>query len=113
MVTNDVEALKQEAASRITFQGTPRAWLAEQGPWLLERGEGAYLYDADGRQFLDVMSGGVFAVLAGYGREEIARAMYDRPGSSTSRALTPVPARLQSSSRASTTRQPGRVGATR
>jgi hypothetical protein len=39
MVTNDVEALKQEAVSRIIFQGTPRAWLAEQGPWLLERGE--------------------------------------------------------------------------
>ncbi|HLO36157.1 MAG TPA: aspartate aminotransferase family protein, partial [Candidatus Deferrimicrobium sp.] len=47
-------------------------------PWVLERGEGALLYDADGREYLDALSGGVFAVLAGYGREEIARAMYEQ-----------------------------------
>ena len=33
---------------------------------MLERGEGALLYDADGREYLDAMSGGLFAVLAGY-----------------------------------------------
>ena len=37
-----------------------------------------FLYDADGREYLDAMAGGLFAVLAGYGREEIARAMYDQ-----------------------------------
>jgi adenosylmethionine-8-amino-7-oxononanoate aminotransferase len=45
---------------------------------VLERGEGALLYDAEGREYLDALSGGVFAVLAGYGREEIARAMYEQ-----------------------------------
>ena len=45
---------------------------------MLERGEGALLYDAEGREYLDALSGGVFAVLAGYGREEIARAMYEQ-----------------------------------
>ena len=45
---------------------------------MLDRGEGALLYDADGREYLDALSGGVFAVLAGYGREEIARAMYEQ-----------------------------------
>lgn len=72
------QQIKEEAIEKIIFQGTPRAWLKEHGPWLLERGRGAYLFDSEGRQFLDVMSGGVFAVLAGYGREEIARAMYEQ-----------------------------------
>lgn len=41
---------------------------------MLDRGEGAKLHDADGRAYLDALPGGLFAVLAGYGREEIARA---------------------------------------
>jgi adenosylmethionine-8-amino-7-oxononanoate aminotransferase len=70
--------LKQEAIERIIFHATPREWLIRGGPWVLERGEGALLYDADGREYLDALSGGLFAVLAGYGREEIARAMYEQ-----------------------------------
>ncbi len=70
--------LKQDALDKIIFHATPRGWLSETGPWVLERGEGALLYDADGREYLDALSGGVFAVLAGYGREEIARAMYEQ-----------------------------------
>jgi adenosylmethionine-8-amino-7-oxononanoate aminotransferase len=68
--------LKQDAIDKIIFHATPKALLGPRGPWLLERGDGALLYDADGREYLDALSGGVFAVLAGYGREEIARAMY-------------------------------------
>ncbi len=70
--------LKQEAIERIIFHATPREWLIRGGPWVLERGEGAFLYDADGREYLDALSGGLFAVLAGYGREEIASAMYEQ-----------------------------------
>jgi hypothetical protein len=70
--------LKQEAIERIIFHATPREWLTRGGPWVLERGEGALLYDADGREYLDALSGGLFAVLAGYGREEIARAMFEQ-----------------------------------
>jgi adenosylmethionine-8-amino-7-oxononanoate aminotransferase len=70
--------LKHEAVDKIIFHATPRDWLSRSGPWVLERGEGALLYDADGREYLDALSGGVFAVLAGYGREEIARAMYEQ-----------------------------------
>jgi len=74
--TTDKGQLKQAAADSIIFHATPRQWLKQAGPWLLERGQGALLYDASGREYLDAMSGGLFAVLAGYGREEIARAMY-------------------------------------
>ena len=74
----DLGRLRQDAIERIIFHATPREWLEESGPWVLERGEGALLYDADGREYLDALSGGVFAVLAGYGREEISRAMYEQ-----------------------------------
>jgi adenosylmethionine-8-amino-7-oxononanoate aminotransferase len=78
MTTDDLGRLKQDAVDRIIFHATPRTWLEADGPWVLERGEGALLYDADGREYLDALSGGVFAVLAGYGRDEIARAMYEQ-----------------------------------
>ena len=38
------------------------------------RGEGAYIYDAHGREYLDALSG-LFVVQAGYGREEIVEAI--------------------------------------
>ncbi len=92
MQTADLAQLKQDALNKIIFHMTPKRWLQTSGAWVLERGEGALLYDADGREYLDAMSGGLFAVLAGYGREEIARAMYDQalrlgytsPGAATS-----------------------------
>jgi adenosylmethionine-8-amino-7-oxononanoate aminotransferase len=73
--SGDLEHLKQDAVEKIIFHATPRRWLKAGGPWVLERGQGALLVDADGREFLDALSGGVFAVLAGYGRDEIAEAM--------------------------------------
>jgi adenosylmethionine-8-amino-7-oxononanoate aminotransferase len=78
MQTGDLARLKRDAIDKIIFHATPKKWLNEVGPWVLERGEGALLYDADGREYLDALSGGVFAVLAGYGRDEIARAMYEQ-----------------------------------
>jgi putrescine---pyruvate transaminase len=76
---DDIGRLKQEAIETIVFHATPREWLRQiGGPWVLERGEGALLHDVEGREYLDALSGGVFAVLVGYGREEIARAMYDQ-----------------------------------
>jgi len=74
----DLARLKQDALAKIIFHATPKDWLRPRGPWVLERGEGVLLYDAEGREYLDALSGGVFAVLAGYGREEIAHAMYEQ-----------------------------------
>jgi taurine-pyruvate aminotransferase len=73
----DLDTLKHDAIDHIIFHATPREWLKAAGPWVLERGRGAYLFDAEGREYLDALSGGVFAVLVGYGREEIARAIRD------------------------------------
>jgi adenosylmethionine-8-amino-7-oxononanoate aminotransferase len=79
MPAGDLDRLKHDAIEKIIFHATPKEWLkAGVGPWVLDRGAGALLYDADGREYLDALSGGVFAVLTGYGREEIARAMYEQ-----------------------------------
>src|SRR5215207_10466072 len=40
---------------------------------IVERGDGAYIYDAAGRRYLDALSA-LFVVQAGYGREEITAA---------------------------------------
>lgn len=77
-MSSELTQLKQEAVDKIIFHLTPKEWLKRVGPWVLERAEGALLYDTEGREYLDAMAGGVFAVLAGYGREEIARAMYEQ-----------------------------------
>lgn len=77
-MSNALSPLKQEAVEKIIFHMTPKDWLVRGGPWVLERGDGAFVYDSDGREYLDAMAGGVFAVLPGYGREEIARAMYEQ-----------------------------------
>ena len=78
MQNGDLGRLKQDALDKVIFHMTPKQWLTESGPWMLDRGDGALLYDVEGREYLDAMAGGLFAVLAGYGREEIARAMYDQ-----------------------------------
>ncbi len=41
------------------------------------RGEGAYIWDAQGRRYLDGLAG-LFVVQAGHGREELARAAYEQ-----------------------------------
>ena len=78
MEANERDRIARDAMRHIVFHMTPRAVLETDGPWVLDRGDGVHLVDATGRQYVDALSGGVFAVLAGYGREEIARAMYDQ-----------------------------------
>ncbi|MBL8161370.1 MAG: aspartate aminotransferase family protein [Anaerolineae bacterium] len=46
-------------------------------PLVIERGEGVYLYTADGRKILDGMAG-LWNVNVGYGREELAQAAYEQ-----------------------------------
>jgi taurine-pyruvate aminotransferase len=42
------------------------------------KGEGSYLWDANGKQFLDAVAGGVWCVNVGYGRESIANRVRDQ-----------------------------------
>lgn len=47
-------------------------------PLLMVRGEGMRLWDSQGREYLDAVSGGVWTVNVGYGRSEIADAVRDQ-----------------------------------
>ncbi|MDR3134743.1 MAG: aminotransferase class III-fold pyridoxal phosphate-dependent enzyme [Deltaproteobacteria bacterium] len=47
-----------------------------QPPVIMARGEGLRLWDVDGKEYLDASSGGVWCVNVGYGREDLAQAVY-------------------------------------
>jgi len=52
--------------------------LETNDPLVIVKGEGMHLYDATGKQHLDAVSGGLWTVNVGYGRERIAKAVYDQ-----------------------------------
>jgi len=47
-------------------------------PRVIVEGKGMRVWDAKGKELLDAVSGGVWTVNVGYGRESIARAVYDQ-----------------------------------
>ena len=47
-------------------------------PRVIVEGRGLRVWDATGREFLDAVSGGVWTVNVGYGRESIANAVRDQ-----------------------------------
>ena len=51
--------------------------LIDRPPMVITRGAGAKVYDQDGKEYIDALAG-LFCVNAGYGREAIARAMYEQ-----------------------------------
>jgi hypothetical protein len=51
MQTADVTQLKHDALDELIFHMTPKQWLTESGAWVLDRGEGAVLYDVEGREY--------------------------------------------------------------
>lgn len=56
---------------------TDHAALSRKGTRVITRAEGVYLYDSDGRQILDGMSG-LWCVNLGYGRRELAEVAYQQ-----------------------------------
>jgi taurine-pyruvate aminotransferase len=49
-----------------------------RSPMIVERAEGLRLWDIEGREYLDATSGGVWCVNLGYGRKELAQAVYQQ-----------------------------------
>ncbi len=47
-------------------------------PRIILEGKGMRVWDQNGKEYLDAVSGGVWTVNVGYGRERIARAIYDQ-----------------------------------
>ena len=62
MTARHLSELRRDAIEKVIFSATPKVWMRRGGgPWVLDRGEGAQLHDAEGREYLDALSGGVFA----------------------------------------------------
>ena len=50
----------------------------DAAPLMIVKGEGMRVYDSGGREYLDAVSGGVWTVNVGYGREKIADAVREQ-----------------------------------
>ena len=83
MMTGSSASLPVADVDRARGQGNPaeHLWMhftrmssfASKPVPIIERGEGAYIWDTNGRRYLDGLSG-LFAVQAGHGRVELAEA---------------------------------------
>ena len=74
----ETDRLKLDALAHCVFPLIDREQVRRDGPTIYVRGEGVRLWDAEGREFLDMMSSHTRANSLGYGNEEIARAVYEQ-----------------------------------
>ena len=63
--------------SHLILQRTPKKQI-EGGMTVITRGEGTRVFDQNGKRYLDLIAGGTRPVHVGYGRKEIAQAVYDQ-----------------------------------
>lgn len=73
MDSSVLKSLQQLDAAHHLHPFNDNAALAQKGTRILTRGEGVYVWDADGNQLLDAF-GGLWCVNVGYGRKELAQA---------------------------------------
>jgi taurine-pyruvate aminotransferase len=71
------EKIKMDLNSHLILQRTPRDQV-ERGIPVITRGKGVWVYDQDGNRYLDLVAGVTRPVHVGYGRKEIAQAVYDQ-----------------------------------
>ncbi len=63
--------------SHLILQRTAKEQVGK-GITVIGRGEGVWVYDQDGKRYLDLVAGVTRPVHVGYGRKEIAQAVYDQ-----------------------------------
>lgn len=68
---------KLDETSHLILHRTDQKEIRE-GITIIVKGEGVWVYDQDGKRYLDLDSGVTRPVHVGYGREELARAAYDQ-----------------------------------
>ena len=68
----------QSAAEHLWMHFTRMGNFANSPVPIVERGEGAYIYDNHGKRYLDALSG-LFVVQAGYGRDDSPTPLTGRP----------------------------------
>jgi len=73
----DSQALKQADIDHVIHPWAVYPEFQEKGALVIAESNGAYVYDADGKQYLDGI-GGIWCVNIGYGREEMAHAIAEQ-----------------------------------
>lgn len=71
----NIEALRFDDINHVWHHLTPGSAAAKGLPMFV-RGEGLKLWDSEGNEYLDASAGGVWVTNVGYGRKEIAEAVY-------------------------------------
>ena len=73
MATADYDHLQQAARDHLWMHFTRHSTFEDHDVPIIVRGEGAYIYDAQGRRYLDALAG-LFVSQLGHGRTELAEA---------------------------------------
>jgi len=74
----DADAIVKGDKNYLWHHLKPHKVFETQEQLVIVEGEGIVVKDIRGREFVDVTSGGVWSVMVGYGRESVARAVYDQ-----------------------------------
>ncbi|WP_408633677.1 aminotransferase family protein [Pseudorhodobacter aquimaris] len=76
--SNDMSDVVEADRAHIWHHLTQHKPFETTDPRIIVEGKGMRVWDAKGAELLDAVSGGVWTVNVGYGRESIARAIYDQ-----------------------------------
>ena len=77
-LTNDLTHVTEADRAHVWHHLLQHKALETTDPRIIVRGKGMRVWDQAGREFLDAVSGGVWTVNVGYGRESIADAVRDQ-----------------------------------
>lgn len=76
--SNDISEVVEADRSHIWHHLIQHKPFETNDPRIIVEGKGMRVWDAKGKEHLDAVSGGVWTVNVGYGRETIAKAVYDQ-----------------------------------
>jgi taurine-pyruvate aminotransferase len=76
--SNDISAVIEADRAHVWHHLIQHKPFETTDPRVMVEGKGLRVWDARGHEHLDAVSGGVWTVNVGYGRESIARAVYDQ-----------------------------------
>ncbi len=76
-MNEELKSLQQKDKDHHLHPFTDHLQLSKKGTRVITRGEGVYIWDSEGHQILDAMSG-LWCVNLGYGRKDLAQAAYEQ-----------------------------------
>ena len=76
--TNEIEQALLNDQKHVWHHLTQHKTLEQSPPIMIVSGKGMRITDVNNKEYLDAVSGAVWTVNVGYGRERIAKAVYDQ-----------------------------------